>query len=102
VLLLPVQFAGGCRQRTLETIPAGCVLSLSVGSCTDLKASVSYPLRRIYGDDFSIAPLAVLIDPVRALRIWDGAGKTFSPKVLYIYKNSSKRPSRSSSTRSIC
>jgi len=58
-----------------------------VGSCTDLKASVSYPLRRIYGDDFSIAPLAVLIDPVRALRILGlEPGKTFSPKVLYIYK----------------
>ena len=40
-----------------------------VGSCTDLKASVSYPLRRMYGDDFSIAPLSVLVDPIRALRI---------------------------------
>jgi G3E family GTPase len=58
-----------------------------VGSCTDLKASVSYPLRRIYGDDFSIAPLGVLIDPIRALRILGlEPGKTFSPKVLYVYK----------------
>ena len=58
-----------------------------VGSCTDLKASVSYPLRRIYGDDFSIAPLSVLIDPIRALRILKlESGKAFSPKVQYVYE----------------
>src|SRR6059058_163045 len=52
-----------------------------VGSCTDLKASVSYPLRRIYGDNFSIAPLSVLLDPVRALRVLGlEPGKAFSPK----------------------
>jgi G3E family GTPase len=57
-----------------------------VGSCTDLKASVSYPLRRMYGDNFSIAPLSVLIDPIRALRILGvEAGKPFSPKVVYVY-----------------
>lgn len=57
-----------------------------VGSCTDLKASVSYPLRRIYGNDFSVAPLNVLIDPVRALRVLGlEQGKAFSPKVLYVY-----------------
>ena len=57
-----------------------------VGSCTDLKASVSYPLRRMYGDNFSIAPLSVLIDPIRAMRILGlEKGKAFSPKVLYVY-----------------
>src|ERR1700722_16742149 len=30
-----------------------------VGSCTDLRAAVSYPLRKIYGDDFEVAPLSV-------------------------------------------
>ena len=43
-----------------------------VGSCTDLIASVSYPLRRIYGDRFTISPLSVLIDPNRAARIRGG------------------------------
>jgi Ni2+-binding GTPase involved in maturation of urease and hydrogenase len=58
-----------------------------VGSCTDLKASVSYPLRRIYGGDFSIAPLSVLIDPIRALRVLGiETGKAFSSKVVYVYK----------------
>ncbi len=61
-------------------------LAEPVGSCTDLMATVSYPLRRLYGDDFAIAPYSVLVDPVRAERILGLApGKTFSPKVVYIY-----------------
>src|SRR5215212_1315054 len=57
-----------------------------VGSCTDLKASVSYPLRRIYGDDFSIAPLSVMMDPVRAMRVLGlEKGPAFSEKVRYVY-----------------
>jgi G3E family GTPase len=62
-------------------------LAEPVGSCTDLTATVSYPLRRIYGDAFSIAPYTVLLDPVRAERILGLAeGKNFSPKVIYIYQ----------------
>lgn len=62
-------------------------LAEPVGSCTDLTATVSYPLRRMYGDAFSIAPYSVLVDPVRAERILGlAAGKTFSEKVVYIYR----------------
>lgn len=58
-----------------------------VGSCTDLVATVTYPLRRMYGDQFKIAPLSVLLDPVRALRVFGlQPGGSFSPKVIYIYK----------------
>ncbi len=58
-----------------------------VGSCTDLKATVSYPLRRMYGDSFRIAPLSVLVDPLRALRILGlEEGRAFSSKVLYVYR----------------
>jgi G3E family GTPase len=58
-----------------------------VGSCTDLVATVTYPLRRIYGDDFSIAPLSVLVDPVRGRRVLGlEQGGKFSNKVLYIYR----------------
>lgn len=58
-----------------------------VGSCTDLVATVTYPLRRIYGDRFTIAPLSVLLDPQRALRVFGPAdGRAFSDKVLYIYR----------------
>lgn len=57
-----------------------------VGSCTDLRATVSYPLRRMYGDAYSIAPLSVLVDPVRALRaLGVESGRSFSKKVLYVY-----------------
>ncbi len=58
-----------------------------VGSCTDLAATVTYPLRRIYGSQFSIAPLSVLVDPIRAERMLGLAeGKKFSDKVQYIYR----------------
>lgn len=60
-----------------------------VGSCTDLVATVAYPLRRLYGDGFQVAPLSVVVDPARAARILgleDPAdGRSFSPKVVYIY-----------------
>jgi Ni2+-binding GTPase involved in maturation of urease and hydrogenase len=58
-----------------------------VGSCTDLKATVDYPLRRLYGEDFGIAPLSVMVDPIRAARILGiETGKSFSKKVVYIYR----------------
>lgn len=62
-------------------------LAEPVGSCTDLRASVAYPLRRLYGDRFSVAPLSVLVDPVRASRVLGlEPGKVFAPKVLYVYR----------------
>jgi G3E family GTPase len=58
-----------------------------VGSCTDLVATVTYPLRQIYGDNYIIAPFSVLVDPVRAERVLGlEAGAQFSDKVLYIYR----------------
>src|SRR5208283_3230513 len=30
-----------------------------VGSCTDLVATVAYPLRRLYGGNFTVAPVSV-------------------------------------------
>ena len=61
-----------------------------VGSCTDLVATVSYPLRRLYGNDYTVAPLSVLVDPQRAMRVLgllpDDGGKRFSDKVVYIYR----------------
>jgi Ni2+-binding GTPase involved in maturation of urease and hydrogenase len=62
-------------------------LAEPVGSCTDLKATVSYPLRRIYGEQFEVAPFSVLVDPVRAARVLGlETGRRFSPKVLYVYE----------------
>jgi G3E family GTPase len=57
-----------------------------VGSCTDLVATVTYPLRRLYGEDFTVAPVSVLVDPVRALRVFGlERGGSFSEKVIYVY-----------------
>jgi hypothetical protein len=62
-------------------------LAEPVGSCTDLRATVQYPLRRLYGDDYRVAPLSVLVDPVRASRMLGlEPGRTFSPKVQYVYE----------------
>jgi G3E family GTPase len=57
-----------------------------VGSCTDLVATVTYPLRGLYGRSYKVAPVSVLVDPIRALRVFGvEAGDSFSEKVLYIY-----------------
>lgn len=92
------EIAGGCfccRFNTLvdaaaklnDTTKPDVFIAEPVGSCTDLVATVTYPLRRMYGSDFTIAPLSVLVDPVRARRVLglDGGG-SFSSKVTYIYK----------------
>jgi len=58
-----------------------------VGSCTDLVATVSYPLRRMYGERYTIAPLSVIVDPVRAERVLGlEADRRFSDKVIYVYQ----------------
>lgn len=74
-------------ERLTENTSPDVFVAEPVGSCTDLVATVTYPLRRIYGDRFVIAPLSVLVDPIRAERILGLAeGKRFSEKVLYIYR----------------
>lgn len=63
------------------------LLAEPVGSCTDLVATVSLPLQKIYGDDYRVAPLSVLVDPVRAGQILGlREGRRFSENVLYIYR----------------
>jgi Ni2+-binding GTPase involved in maturation of urease and hydrogenase len=62
-------------------------LAEPVGSCTDLVATVSYPLRRIYGKRFEVAPMSVMVDPSRAARILGlEKGPQFSEKVVYVYR----------------
>jgi G3E family GTPase len=92
------EIAGGCfccrfntlvdaaSKLTTATKP-DVFIAEPVGSCTDLVATVTYPLRRLYGDAFTVAPLSVLVDPVRARRVFGlDAGGTFSSKVAYIFK----------------
>jgi G3E family GTPase len=91
------EITGGCfccrfnslteaAERLTSRVRPDVFLAEPVGSCTDLKATVSYPLRRMYGDEFLVAPFSVLLDPVRALRVLGlEDGRRFSDKVLYVY-----------------
>ncbi|MDF1814502.1 MAG: GTP-binding protein [Verrucomicrobiales bacterium] len=74
------------RNLTEETRP-DVFLAEPVGSCTDLVATVSLPLQKIYGDDYVVSPLSVLIDPIRAARVLRlKEGPQFSENVTYIYR----------------
>ena len=98
-LNLPVrEIAGGCfccRSESLvealdqleaESQPQ-VFLAEPVGSCTDLVATVSLPLERIYQKGFVMAPYAVVVDPYRAMQSLGVEGELlFSPDVNYIYR----------------
>ena len=43
-----------------------------VGSCTDLMATVMLPLRRVYGSDFELSPMSVVVDATRATGVFGG------------------------------
>ncbi|MEP7346986.1 MAG: GTP-binding protein [Gemmatimonadaceae bacterium] len=59
----------------------------AVGSCTDLAATVTSPIRRLFADQFTIAPLNVMVDPIRARRVLGlEPGEHFSDDVEYIYR----------------
>jgi Ni2+-binding GTPase involved in maturation of urease and hydrogenase len=78
-----VQAAG---KLTRETAP-DVLIAEPVGSCTDLMATVCYPLRHLYGQDYEVAPLSVLVDPTRCARLLGfAAGGHFSEKVQYVYR----------------
>ncbi len=58
-----------------------------VGSCTDLVATVIRPMRRLFADQFDIAPYGVLLKPSHGLKILRGLpGGGFSPKAEYIFR----------------
>lgn len=92
------EIAGGCfccrfssltqaAENLTKSSEPDVFLAEPVGSCTDLVATVTYPLRRMYGEQYHLTPFSVLVDPVRASRIFGVIeGKKFSEKVEYIYK----------------
>ena len=91
------EIAGGCfccrfnslteaAHRLAAEARPDAFLAEPVGSCTDLAATVALPLRHMYADRYRVAPLSVLVDPDRALRVLGvETGRAFSPKVEYIY-----------------
>jgi G3E family GTPase len=96
---LPVrEITGGCfccnseslvdalRRLSQETKP-DVFIAEPVGSCTDLMATVSLPLKQIYNTGFSMAPYTVVVDPYRALQsLGIGESSAFSPDINYIYR----------------
>ena len=62
------------------------IIAEPVGSCTDLSATVIEPLRQLYGDQYEVGPLAVLLKPEHGQKILaDESGVGFSPKAAYIF-----------------
>ena len=76
---LPVQeVSGGCfccrfpdlltsLRQLRDEIQPDVILAEPVGSCTDLVATVLRPLLQHYPGEFEVAPLTVLLDPLREL-----------------------------------
>jgi G3E family GTPase len=71
-----VEVAGGCfccrfpdllaAIRELQATAApDIILAEPVGSCTDLAATVLRPLQKYHPGEFQLAPLSILIDPLR-------------------------------------
>ena len=71
-----VEVAGGCfccrfpdllaSIRELQaTATPDIILAEPVGSCTDLAATVLRPLQRYHPDQYQLAPLTILLDPLR-------------------------------------
>lgn len=71
-----VEVAGGCfccrfpdLLASIRALQAAAqpeiILAEPVGSCTDLAATVLRPLRAQYPDEFQLAPLTILVDPLR-------------------------------------
>jgi G3E family GTPase len=78
--------AQACAALAQRTAP-DFLIAEPVGSCTDLQATVIGPLRLLYGERYRLAPLSVLIDPLRCAGIFAlNPDKHFSDKVRYIYR----------------
>jgi G3E family GTPase len=92
------EISGGCfccrfdslveaAARLAEQSRPDVFIAEPVGSCTDLVATVAYPLQRLHGRRLTVAPVSVLVDPIRAARVFGlEPGGSFSATVLYIYK----------------
>jgi G3E family GTPase len=62
------------------------ILAEPVGSCTDLVSTVIEPLKRFYGEEFEVGPLAVLLKPEHGKKILANDNTFgFSPKAAYIF-----------------
>lgn len=84
------EIAGGCFccrftdlqeaiQKLEDSIQPDIILAEPVGSCTDLMATVVRPFLKYYGDELTVSPLTILLDPTREL------DSSFSD-IVYLYE----------------
>jgi len=91
-----VEIPGGCfccnfeqllgAAHSIEKADVDVLLAEPVGSCTDLVATVVNPLRRLHAEDFSVAPLSVVLDPDRVQAILGDDEATLPEEVRYIFR----------------
>lgn len=73
----------GALDRVRQHNPS-VIFAEAVGSCTDLAATTLRPLLRNYGTAYRVAPLSVLIDPLRARELLSPAA---DPELAFLFRN---------------
>lgn len=87
---LAAEVTGGCfccrfddllsvTRDLIESSAPDIVIAEAVGSCTDLQATVVRPLTEYYGEQFNVAPLTTVVDPLR-LHSFQGAAQCGEPE----------------------
>lgn len=70
----------------LEAMGVDVILAEPVGSCTDLSATIMQPVKDMMGQDVELAPLTVMVDPVRLRSIIDGGTSGLAVSAAYIVR----------------
>jgi len=95
---LPVQeVAGSCfccnfpgliraAEKLRNDIQADVLIAEPVGSCTDLSATILQPLKDKFSQEFVLAPLSVLVDPVRLKEVLIGVPGRLHDSAAYILR----------------
>ncbi|HPA16877.1 MAG TPA: nitrophenyl compound nitroreductase subunit ArsF family protein [Verrucomicrobiae bacterium] len=80
-------FAGLVReaQDLRHSVRADALIAEPVGSCTDLSATILQPLKQNFREDFRLAPLTILADPVRLAAVLSDGRGGLHPSAAYIY-----------------
>lgn len=55
-----------------------------VGSCTDLSATILQPIKKYFQETIDLAPLSVLVDPIRLQNVLSGSAEGIHPSAAYI------------------
>ncbi len=76
----------GAASRLGAAVRPDVIVAEAVGSCTDLAATVTAPMRRMVGDTMTVAPLSVVIDAVCARGVLGlDSADAWSTDVTYLY-----------------